>query len=116
MVVYSTVLILPESLQSAGNAVSIALGQDVPPGKTYSVALSSTGLPPATHYGCHVWARPEFIAQMQAAEEGNAPDVPGVDMPALMSALVKSVRSGDENPLDHFMEVLAINNLQRVED
>ena len=65
---------------------------------------------------CHVWARPAFIAQMQAAEQGKAPDIPGVDMAALMLALVKSVRPEDTTPLDHFNEVLAANKLQRVEE
>lgn len=116
MTIYSTVLILPEDKRQDGNAVAIALGQDVPPGNTYSVALSPSGLAPATHFGCHVWARPAFISQMQDAENGQSPDIPGVDMAALMLSLIKSVRPESANPLDHFNEVLASNGLQRIED
>lgn len=114
--IYSTVLVLPKDQKDAGNAVAVALGHDVAPGNTYSVALSPSGSAPATHYGCHTWARPEFIAQLQAAEQGSAPEIPGVDMPTLMSVLVKSVMPEGANPVQHFMDVLKANGLTRIEE
>jgi hypothetical protein len=115
----SCVLILPAPYQSAGNALAVAMGHDVPPGNTYSVPLSVNGLSPATHYGCHTWATDQFVAIIEAAQNDEFPTIPGVtveQMAAVIDALIFSNLSYFSTPLEHFNHVLAVTGLQQVTD
>lgn len=106
---YSTVLILPATLQSAGNQVAEAMGWG--PGN-YSVPLSGTGAEPATHFGLHVWSSEEFKGWV----EGTIPLPPGMESAqVVIDALIYSFRS-EAVPLDHFAEVLQTNSLVRIEE
>lgn len=119
----SLVLILPADLQAKGNAVAIALGHDVPPGSTYSVALSPAGVEPATHYGCHTWATEQFAAMINSGKTGGPlPPAPwalaGItesDVRDVCAALIMSERAEGSDAYQHFQDVLAGNGLQRSE-
>jgi len=118
----SCVLIMPSALQSAGNALSIALGYGP---DTYSVPLCTGET--VTHYGAHAWVQQEFIDTIQSAaqgilptelttldEDGNPPVAPA-DLQAILNNLIISAREGG-NPAEHWNEVLAAHHLsQQVE-
>lgn len=61
---YRLIGICPAEARAACNALA-----DTAPfgsrGAVFSVPLSATGAPPATHYGCHAWAQGAFIAQCE---------------------------------------------------
>lgn len=109
----SLVLILPAARQSAGNALSQALGYGP---DTYSVPLSPTGAEPATHFGAHVAnASAAFVAALDAARAGNLP--PGAD-PAVVQAVMGELIADPvetEDGRGHFDDVLAGHGLQRIE-
>lgn len=109
MFTISCVIILPASLQSAGNALSLALGHGP---DTYSIPLCMDGV--VTHYGAHAWVQPEFIATIQGAAGGVLPDslaeFPPEDLQAVLSGLILSVREGGD-PQEHWQATLAANGL-----
>lgn len=102
----SLVLIIPENLREAANALGEAMGHG--PG-SYSVALYTND--ELTHYGLHTWATPEFVGLLEA---GTIPPAlaeagfPEATFDAIMSNLTVSVR---DNMTNHFVEVIAANGL-----
>lgn len=123
----SLVLIVPKDFQAEGNAISVAMGHDVAPGKTYSVPLSPSGSLPVTHYGCHAWATDGFAAMVRIGKSGVVPD--GTDAglaqmalglraqhPNFMAALIASDKPDTANASSHFDDVCTSWNLQRVRD
>jgi len=111
----SGILILPADLQSAGNALAIAMGHDVEPAHTYSVPLSADGQEPATHYGCHAWVTEAFVAMLQSAAQGQMPE--GLDpqlVATVLSGLISSIGS-ELTPREHFDGVLAANGLVQIQ-
>lgn len=117
----SIVLIVPAAMRDKANRLSCALGHDVLPGNTFSVALSADGNEPATHYGCRTAAKQEFVDIMQAAGDGHLPpDLPidefGVtaqDVADVLAAQIIDVRDASAM-IGHFDDVLAANELQHV--
>lgn len=109
MFTLSCVLILPAALQSAGNALSIALGHGP---DTYSIPLCTGSV--VTHYGAHAWVQQSFIDTIQAASQGTLPaelaEFPAADLQVILSSLILSVRVGGD-PLEHWNVVLAANGL-----
>ena len=80
----------------------------------FSAALSADGQEPATHYGLHAWARPEFVALVQS---------PGLSAEGWTAEQIATARGGltvsaQDNavPLEHFESVLAAEGLQRLGD
>ena len=120
----SAVLILPAALQSAGNALSLALGHGP---DTYSIPLCTGSV--VTHYGAHAWVQQSFIDQIQNAsqglipselmtldEEGNPP-ISLADLQAVISNLIITTQEGGD-PQTHWQSTLAANGLvvQQVEN
>lgn len=77
----------------AANLLGQALGHGA---DNYSVALSSDGTAPATHYGGYHAAEvgPAFVALVEAASQGAFPAIqmpdgaPEIDIPALFGRLI----------------------------
>lgn len=110
----STVLILPASLQQAGNNLAIAMGHDDPPGHTYCVPLSGDGQEPATHYGCHAWATEAFVSTIAGAAQGQMPQGLDAELVAtVLGGLISSIGS-ELTPREHFDATLAANGLQQI--
>ena len=80
---HSLVTICPD----AAKAALIALGQAVGVSAGMSVPLSADGNEPATHWGSHAWAGPEFIAMMtgQAYPDPLPEDVTAEDIDNVLS-------------------------------
>lgn len=72
----SLAMAVPADLRDKANRLACALNHDPMPGNTMSVPLSADGSEPATHYACHTWAQPSFIAILAAAKAGALPPVP----------------------------------------
>lgn len=109
MFTLSAVLILPAALQTAGNALSLALGHGP---ETYSIPLVTGEV--VTHYGAHAWVQQSFIDTIQAAATGTLPAALGefdpTDLQAILTSLILSVREGGD-PQEHWQSVLAANGL-----
>ena len=113
---YSLVLITQDA--PTGNLVSTALGHQDPGAETYVLPLSASGNAPATHWACHTWATPEFVAALTACANQEAlPPAPwaavGLSEPqvfAFCGGLILSARI-DAVPREHFSDVLAANGL-----
>lgn len=107
----SCVLIIPAALQIKANALAVLMGWGP---SSYSVPLSATGAEPATHYGLHTWATPEFVGMLQGASQGQMPaelveaGYPPSDFAAVIGGLIASVRPDLGG---HFTAVLAANGL-----
>lgn len=99
----SAVLILPDAYRGAGNAFGVAQGWGE---GNFSVPLSASGLPPATHWGCRADVLGGFLELM-----ANPPD----EAAPLLAAMVYSF-DDTRMPFDHWTEVLAVNGLVRVQD
>lgn len=121
----SACLILPAEHQTAGNAVSVALGHDVAPGSTYSVPLSANGQEPATHYGARAWITPGFAVMLGIVKTGIVPDgaaqtlsqmALGVrqSQPDMCAALIADIRETDE-PYPHWTDVLTAHGLSVIQ-
>lgn len=98
----SLALAVPAALRDKANRLSCALGHDVLPGSTYSVPLSADGQEPATHYGCHAWVQPSFVAILAGATQGHLPEVDWADygitaedVAAVVAGLIASEPQGE---------------------
>jgi hypothetical protein len=123
MFILSAVLILPAALQTAGNALSVALGHGP---DTYSIPLCTGEA--VTHFGAHAWVQQSFVDTIQAAATGTLPDslttldedgnppISPADLQAILTSLILSVREGGD-PQEHWQSVLTANGLavQQVE-
>lgn len=101
---YSLVIICPASIREQVNAAAAAqgLGPDNIP-----CALSADGSAPATAYGCRSWASQGFRDNFDTL------------FPAELRNACIAIDWQDDHPgvgFTHFDEVLAANNLSRVED
>lgn len=108
----SVVLILPDAVREAGNALAEAMGWG--PGN-YSVPLSADGSLPATHWGLHTWAEPSFVAMLQAAETGAMPQelADGGFPPAVFQAVITSlIASVQADVSQHFATALGTSGFQ----
>ena len=99
----SAVLILPAAYRTAGNAFGVAQGWGE---GNFSVPLSASGLPPATHWGCRADVSGGFLELMA--------DPPAEAIP-LLAVMVASFDDA-MMPFDHWSAVLADNGLVRVAD
>lgn len=109
----STVLILPDDLKDEGNRMGDAMGWGP---ENFSVALSSDGSAPATHWGLHAWASDDFPAYL--ASETLPPELEKAgftqkEWDAIRAAIIQSYWS---DYIGHFDTVCAENNFQVVED
>lgn len=114
--VHSVVVIVPAELLEKANALSCALGHDVPPGDTFAVSLSDDG-ETVTHYGCRTSAKQEFLDILANAGEGELPE--GFEcslevVQEILAAMIMDVRPASDM-IGHFDDVLAANELQRLE-
>lgn len=111
-------MILPAALREPGDALSVAFGHADPGVSTFVAPLSADGQEPATHFATHTWASAQFIADLDAAQAATfAPLPPGVnaqELAALITAMTRSARPGEQTPSAHFEAVLAAHGLQRV--
>lgn len=95
-------------LLALGDAYGVAGGM--------SVELSATGNAPATHYGSHAWATPEFIAivkqQVTVPVEGYTPE----EVAAILSACTFSATQ-EPGPINraHFDQAIAAMGLQTIQ-
>jgi hypothetical protein len=114
---YSVSLAVPVADRDDGNRLAVALGWDQAPGSTFGVPLSAHGRAPATHYGCHAWAGPEFIATLSGAQGGSLPDVAWADfgltaerVGELMASMLSHVQTGSVG----FQALMGAQDLQVV--
>ena len=124
----STVIVCSASARLYGDMAAAVMGLDEPPGATFSVPLSATGLEPATHFGCHTWASENMVALLEASKLGSYP--PGFDPAGIgftqaeadeffgsMVIVAQSETVGKPaiSPSTFFASVLTDNGLQRIE-
>lgn len=112
----SIVIIVPADLREKANRLACALGHDVLPGDTFTVPLSDN-VETVTHYGTRTQAKQAFVDILTAAAKGELPDdfeQPIEDVQEVMAAMLMDVRT-DGEITTHFDDVLAANDLQRME-
>ena len=117
----NVVLIVPADHKATAEAVSTLLGYQPPGEQTYTIGLSQNGQSPATHYACHVWAQPQFLAMIEAgqAQQGlplapwEAAGTNEAAVYAMCASLIVSVREDGQHQ-SHFADVLAASGLTRV--
>lgn len=82
------VLIIPDEHKDKANALGEAMGWGP---NNYSIALSADGSEPPSHWSLNIaQARPDFLAMLEAAGEGQMPnglDFPPADFAAVMGGL-----------------------------
>lgn len=102
---YSLVAITPAAFKSVAEALGQAMGHS---GSEFNVAIPDPESP--THYALHAWVTEpvSLIWTGQAYPEGTGYTNEQID--AVRSQLIISVVQGG-NPLEHFGNVLAANNL-----
>lgn len=108
----STVLILPAAQVATGNAVANAMGWGP---DNYSVPLSANGLEPATHYGLHAWASPEFRQMIEAGFYPPQVAEAGIDKATFDAMMAVLIYSFWPDYAGHFATIIAENGLQIVE-
>ena len=101
----SAVLIIPAALRAAANAVAASQGWGP---DNYTVPLSASGMPPATHYLCRTDVSPEFLELV-----ANPPPIPGVGV--VIAALDMDL-SETLWGWEHAQAVLAARGLNRVRE
>lgn len=113
----SLVAIVPAAHVAAINALGPLMGRGA---SEYSVALSATGVAPATHYGLRAWAGEATRTQFTAlqASPALAPAVPG-HMPAAITAAIAAVvldwRADTPGAgAQHWVDVLAARGLKDI--
>lgn len=91
---YVTIIVPADSLNAADAAADVIAG--VQPSSTFTIALSSTGELPATHFACATYATDDWLSAMQNA----LPGVPGarywrVDENGVLAATNQQGRIGE---------------------
>jgi hypothetical protein len=99
----SGVFIVPASYVNHANTFSESMGWG---NVVYSVALSPSGSPPATHYGCRPDVTEGFLALLE-----NPPEA----AQSVLSVVDIDIRDSDD-PFSHWSEVLADRGLEMVRD
>lgn len=112
--IYRMALIIQASARGAGNRVGEALGWGP---ESYTVPLSATGEPPATHYGLSSAATQRFVGMLQSASNGGVIDgVDPSDLTLALSGLAYSIGPATENPVTQFDALCDQAGLLRVGD
>jgi hypothetical protein len=111
---YSVVLLIPASVQTAGNQIAAGIGHGP---SNFSVALSENGSQPATWYGCRSQAQQSFIDLLTAVGQGELPNIEGMTPQEVGTVLVQlqSSVSTNEDGYTHFERVIAERALMRAE-
>ena len=107
---HSLVVICPDALRDEVLALGMMLDPPIDGG--LSVPLSVDGSEPTTHWGCHAWATPQFVAIMTGQV---TPEIPGVTPEQIAGILSQITVSVDANGLTmraHFDHVIAEQDLQ----
>lgn len=99
----SMILIVSDAMREAANRLGEAIGRGP---NNYSVALSPTGQPPATHWGCRAEASQEFLDLL-----ANPPEEA---IPIMQAVHIDTSDVGD--PRAHFLGVAAELGLQMITD
>ena len=97
----SAVLIVSDAAKAAGNALGESMGWGP---NNYSVALSQTGILPATHWGCRAEVSQEFFDLLANPPEEAIPVITLVEMDFR--------ETGDKAV--HFYEVLDRSSLKMI--
>lgn len=110
---YSVVMIIPAVLQESANKLAEGLGHGP---NNFSVALSSDGSEPATHYSCRAQAQQSFIDLLTAVGEGTLPEIEGMTPQEVGTVLVQLQAdvSTSEDGYTHFERVIGEKGLMRV--
>lgn len=110
--IYRLAQIIPAAQRDAANRNSVAMGWGP---DSFSVELSPTGAPPATHYGLSTLATQVYIDALTGAAQGQVPDGPDpADVAAVMPVLQTSAASADQDPAAQFDALAGSMGLQRV--
>lgn len=110
---HSLVVICPEI--SKADVLALGMMLDPPVDGGLSVPLSADGSEPATHWGAHAWATPEFVAIMTGQV---VPEIEGVTPEQIAGVLSQITVSVDANGLSmraHFDYVITEHDLKIVE-
>lgn len=97
-------MIVPDAQKQAADAFFAGLGWGSP---TFSAPLAETEEGPATHWGCHIWQTPEFVAVLNASIASAAPDL------AVLDDIFFHIVTGGA-PWQNFAAALALSGLVRV--
>ena len=111
---HSLVVICSDALKQ--QVLWLGMNLDPPIDGGLSVPLSADGLDPATHWGAHAWASPEFVAIMTGH---ITPEIPGItpeEIAGVLSQITVSVDAEGLMMRAHFDHVLIDRGLQVVED
>jgi hypothetical protein len=110
---YSIVMIIPAVLQESANKLAEGLGHGP---NNFSVALSSDGSEPVTHYSCRAQAQQSFIDLLTAVGEGTLPEVPDMTPEEVGGVLIQLQVdiSVSEDGYTHFERVINEKNLVRM--
>jgi hypothetical protein len=104
-------LAIPVSLKDSANQIAEVLGY----GRyTFTVALSSNGKPPVTHYGARTDGSDTFVEWLNQATNGNYPAIDGIDsfvVQQVFDSLIVDV-SNDLWGIDHFQSMLETEGLK----
>ena len=99
----NAIFIIPAEYQAEGNALGETMGWGP---SNYSVALSSDGNLPATHYGCCAEVTKEFLILLQS---------PPKESEQILSVLILDIRETSD-PFIHWKEIINENNLVLITD
>ena len=102
---HSLVVVCPDELKAEVLALGMMLNPPIDGG--LSVPLSADGTEPATHWGAHAWATPEFVAIMTGQV---VPDVPGAtqeEITQVLSQIIVSVNADGLTMRPHFNHVVS---------
>ena len=95
----SAVLIIPDSYKDSANSFGVSQGWGE---GNFSVPLSTSGLQPATHWGCRAEVTQSFVDMVENPSPENTP---------LVSVLIYSF-SDTMEPYDHWIETLTSEGLK----
>jgi len=101
---HTMVVVASEQMRDTCIAMAAALGYAA----GLSVPLSATGEAPATHYGLHTWAGPEFTAIMTGQVTPEIDGYTAQNIADLLAAITVSVDPpSGATKRTHFNEVIA---------
>lgn len=116
--IYSIVLIVPTAQRADANALAAAMGWGP---DNYAVPLSSGGTEPVSHFGLVTVCKPDFVAMLAGAQEGQMPqelidaDYPPAAFAAVVESLIADpVLRSEAEGKTHLDAVLGAQGLQRI--
>jgi len=110
---HSLVVICPDALRDEVLALGMMLDPPIDGG--LSVPLSVDGSEPVTHWGCHAWATPQFVAIMTGQVTPEIPGVTPEQIAAILSQLTVSVDAEGLTMRAHFDHVIGDLGLRVIE-